>query len=109
MEGWLFRYVVARRVGGQELSEPKSEYPFNLEGYFALQHRLPMWTIYRPITKDYPGKWLARLFLTMPEEKPTRLLIVGDSLEEVRRKLPPGLAKLSRDENDDPVIEEVWL
>lgn len=83
--------------------------PEHVEIHFFYQKWLPMWTIYRPTTKDYPGKWLARMFVTIPKSQPTDILIVGDSLEEVRAKLPPGLFKLARHENDDPVIEEVWM
>ena len=83
--------------------------PEHVEIHFFYRKWLPMWTIYRPTTTDYPGKWLARMFFTLPESKPTSVLIVGDSLEEVRARLPPGLFNLNRDENDDPVIEETWI
>lgn len=83
--------------------------PFHVETHFRLKEWLPMWTIYRPTTKDLPGKWVARMFITLPESKSTNLMIVGDSLEEVRGQLPPGLFRLGRDQDDDPVIEEVWI
>lgn len=81
----------------------------HIEQHFGLQYHLPMWTIYRPTTKDYPGMWVGRMFLTLPESSATDLLITGSTLEEVRQQLPPGLVNLGRDDEDDPVIEEVWL
>ena len=80
-----------------------------VEAHYNHQQFLPMWTIYRPTTKDYPGQWIARMFLTIPKNKPTDIMAFGSTLEEVRAKLPPNLVKILRLKNDDPVIEEVWL
>jgi len=33
----------------------------------------------------------------------------ADSLEEIRKFVPPGLTNLHRQPNDDPVIVEVWV
>jgi hypothetical protein len=76
---------------------------------FNARDNLPMWVIYRPTTLDFPGKWLARMFLTIPSSGPTDHLIVGASLEEIRARLPHGLTNLGRMLGDDPVIEEVWV
>ena len=70
---------------------------------------LPMWTVYRPTTKDYPGQWCARLFLTLPDAFRTNIVIVDDTLEQLRNRLPIGLTMLNRDPLDDACIEEVWL
>lgn len=75
----------------------------------ALQDNLPNWVIYRPTTADHPGKWLCRLHLSLPQPKSTSILLIGDSLDEIRGHLPPGLTCIGRMEGDDPVIEEVWL
>ncbi len=77
--------------------------------HYAVQERLPMWTVYRPTTKDHFGKWLARMHFTLPECAPTNAVVFGATLEEVRAKLPHGLVMLMRQPDDDPVIEEVWL
>jgi hypothetical protein len=74
--------------------------------------RLPIWTVYRPTTSDYAGRWFARV--TDVYNKPSRRLRrgtfhVAESLEALRAKLPCGLHRLPRDSNDDPVIEEVWI
>lgn len=77
--------------------------------HYKLQARLPMWVIYRQNTADYPGKWVARMHLTLPENATSRAVITADSLEEIRAALPAGLTCLARDPKDDPVIEETWL
>ena len=73
---------------------------------------LPIWTIYRPTTSDYHGLWIARM--TDVYVKASRRLHrgtfhVADTLEAIRAKLPRGLYCLTRNPEDDPVIEEVWI
>lgn len=63
------------------------------------------WTIYDH-PKDYPDKFVARKFVL---DKPTDETITGNTLDEVRRKLPRGLVRFNRHETDDPVIVETWL
>jgi hypothetical protein len=74
-----------------------------------LQDRIPMWVVYRPTTTDHPGKWLARLHLSLPQPQATNEVIFGETLEDVRAQLPPGLTNIGRMEEDDLVIEEVWV
>jgi len=74
-----------------------------------LQGRLPMWVVYGPTTREYPGKWVARMHVTLPEARPTRFVMTHDSLAELRELLPPWLNRLSRDPEDAPEIIEVWL
>jgi hypothetical protein len=83
-------------------------------GYFARLHwrlrgRLPMWVVYRPVTIEYPGYWVARMHVSLPEPRPTRFVITHDTLDELRESLPPFLSFLGRDPNDMPEIEEVWV
>lgn len=66
---------------------------------------LRIWTIYRK-PRDYPTKWVARLFLNTHA---TETVLVGDTLEQVRAALPAGLVRIPRFEEDDSVIMEVWL
>jgi hypothetical protein len=47
--------------------------------------------------------------LKLPAPRPTDLLIVAATLEQVRQQLPPGLTNIGRQPGDDPVIEGVWL
>lgn len=83
-------------------------------GYMARLHarlhaRLPMWVIYRPVTREYPGIWAARMHITLPEIYVTRFVITHDTLPELRAILPPGLVRIPRLPGDVPEIEEVWL
>jgi hypothetical protein len=64
-----------------------------------------IWAIYNS-PKDYPGKFVARRWeLTTPTDE----VIVADTLDEVRERLPLGLRCLDRHSGDDPVIVETWL
>ena len=76
--------------------------------HWSLRERLPMWVV-TGSPSDYPGQWVARLYLTLPEAGPTNCAIIGDSLDAVRAALPLGLTRLPRYQDDDPVIVEVWL
>lgn len=40
---------------------------------------------------------------------PTLDFVWGETLEDVRRKLPPGLSRMDRLAEDDPKIVEVWI
>lgn len=71
--------------------------------------RLPMWTVLGPGTSDHPGWYLARLFISLPEPKPTDILVRAGSLDEIRSLLPPGLTCLTRPPQDDPNIIETWF
>lgn len=77
--------------------------------HFSFQERLPMWVVYRPTTSDHPGHWCCRMHLTLPAHSSTGTYLLGDSLEQIRAQLPPGLTCLGRQDDDEPVIEEVWL
>lgn len=77
--------------------------------HFRLQEHLPMWVVYRPGTREYPGVWAARMHLTLPEHRPTRYVFTHDTLAELRTILPPGLTNIGREPGDEPAIEEVWL
>jgi hypothetical protein len=83
------------------------------QGYMARVHwrlraRLPMWVVYRPITREYPGQWVARLWVTLPEDKPSRFVITHDTLEELRTIIPADV-RLMRNPDDPPEIEETWI
>ena len=73
-----------------------------------LHRRMPVWTIYRPITREYPGVWVARMHVILPALKPTRFVMTHDSLEELRGILPPGLVRLATYPGELPEIEETW-
>jgi len=49
------------------------------------------------------------MHITLPEPKPTRFLLVRDTLEALRAILPLGLVCLSRSPDDPDEIEETWF
>jgi len=55
---------------------------------------------------DYPGKYVARLWSF---GKPTEVVIVGDTLADVRSAIPTGFIRLAPSVGDDPVIVETWI
>jgi hypothetical protein len=86
---------------------PSADYMASL--HWRLRKRLPAWVVYRPVTREYPGRWVARMHVTLPQLKPSRFVITHDTLEELRELLPDGLVRLARDPLDLPEIEEVWI
>ncbi len=67
--------------------------------------KLPMWVVYEK-PSDFPDKFVLRKWLN---DEPTEEIQTADTLEDIRKKVPEGLVRLSRDLKDDPVIVEVWL
>jgi hypothetical protein len=77
--------------------------PGNLSDY------LQIWTVYE-WPDDYPDGYVARLFLVGKDRNgPTTQAFYGPTLQSVRDQLPPGLARLPREPNDEAQIVEVWL
>lgn len=67
---------------------------------------VPVIVVYQNL-KDYPGKFVARLFAA---DKPTRLVFLADSYVELVDKLPvQQLVRMARHPTDDPTIVEVWV
>lgn len=71
--------------------------------------RLPMWTVYRPPTREYGLCWVARMFVGLPQCKATRFVITHDSHAELLTLLPPGLVRIVRSPADPPEIVEAWI
>lgn len=66
---------------------------------------VPLIVIYeRPM--DYPDRFVARLWAT---STPTNYVAFGESLEEVRKSVLPGMRNIGRNGKDDPCIVEVWV
>ncbi len=68
------------------------------------QSARPVWWI----TEDGPGLagvMLARLIT----DHPTQYVLLAASLEDLRTKLPPGLARTDRLPADPPDVLEVWV
>lgn len=69
----------------------------------------PMISIYgKP--KDYPGKYVARVFDVRPGEvSATRYIMVSENLEELRNAMPSGFSPVGKTPEDDPDLLEVWF
>lgn len=67
--------------------------------------KAPIITIFKN-PKDYPDKYVARLF---DLEKPTNVFMLSDNYKDLRVKIPRHMHRFPRDERDDPVIVESWL
>lgn len=102
--------MLSARSDGYPVIQVKSAgYMTKLHQRLAARGRVPMLVVYRPITREYPGRWCARMFVAAPGEKPTRFTITHDSLSELRSILPPGLFWIPRAPSDAPEIEETWI
>jgi len=66
---------------------------------------LSIWVIYDHPT-DFPDRYVARRF---QNDRPTAQFVEGATLDEVREKLPFGLAQFPRHPQDDPKIVETWF
>lgn len=64
-----------------------------------------IWVVYEA-PPDFPDQYVARR-LHLNQMTPD--YVVGDTLIEVRSKLPKGLFKIERSERDDPMIRESWI
>lgn len=70
---------------------------------------LCIWTITKN-PSDFPGQFVARRHeIQTGTHGPTEDHFVANTLEGVRRKLPPHLTRLGRSRSDDPVIVECWM
>lgn len=71
---------------------------------------LHLFTIYRN-PSDYPGCFVVRESIVEPMRtvmrEPPRAVVL--SLEEARARVPRGLICMTRADEDDPVIVEVWF
>ena len=76
--------------------------------HYAKRERLPMWVVTKS-PSDFPGKFVARLHYTLPAAEPTKVVIIGDTIEAVREAIPHGLFAFARYPSDDPVIVETWM
>lgn len=75
---------------------------------YAKLHRqtaLPLICIYDH-PADYPDNFVARVW---DINKPTRLIALADTLEDIRKTIPPSMTRMPRSEKDDPTIVEVWI
>jgi hypothetical protein len=64
-----------------------------------------IWVVYES-PDDFPDQYVAR---RIHLNRATPDYVVGNTLIEVRSKLPKGLFKIERSERDDPLIRESWI
>jgi hypothetical protein len=70
---------------------------------------LELWTIYDH-PADYPNHYVARKWLAgRGGEEATSHVLMDTDLDLLRKKLPPWLYCMPRQELDDPVIIETWV
>lgn len=59
-------------------------------------------------TSDYPGKVVGRVW-EGAKNRPTNLIVIRDTLEQLRETITPRFECIGRNPDDDPVIVECWL
>jgi hypothetical protein len=64
-----------------------------------------LWIIYEE-PPAFPNQYVARRYRSYVE---TGEFVVGDTLTDVRAKLPPGLMRMERSSHDDPMVRESWI
>jgi hypothetical protein len=64
-----------------------------------------MWVVYEE-PPAFPNQYVARRYRSYVE---TGEYVVGDTLNDVRAKLPPGLMRIERSSQDDPMVRESWI
>jgi hypothetical protein len=61
-------------------------------------------------TRDYPDKYVARLFdILNGKPQASRYITLGYSLEVIRNTLPEYMTNLNRNTMDDEKIVECWI
>lgn len=67
-----------------------------------------LWTVYKG-PAEFPDGYVIRMW-TVEGGEPTPGIAYGfDTLEHARNSLPPGVNRLERAPEDDPVIVETWV
>ena len=78
-----------------------NDFNFNLHSLAGV----PIIAVYNS-PSGYPGKYVARVW---DINKPTKVIVIRDSLEEIRKTIPSYMKRLAACNMDDPVIVETWL
>ena len=97
------------RADGHPVVPVSQNFHAKLHRRLAQIGRFPMWTVYTPDTREYPGFWVARMWVARPTLRATRFVCTHDTLEGLRSILPPGMTMLPRRVADVPEIQEVWM
>lgn len=70
-----------------------------------MSESLILYVVYEKPT-DYPDLYVIRKFIS---DIPDEIVGLGETLEKVRQYLPKGVVNIGRNDEDDPVIIEVWI
>lgn len=98
-----------RADGHPVVNIPKAAYFAKLHCKLSKLGRFPKWVVIHPQNREYPGLWVARMHVALPEPKPTRFVMTSGTIGGLRAVLPDGLTWMNRHEDDAPEIIEVWL
>jgi hypothetical protein len=64
-----------------------------------------IWIVYES-PPDFPDQYVAK---KIKLNRPTGEFVVGNTMNDVRSKLPKGLFRIERSDRDDPLIRESWI
>lgn len=64
-----------------------------------------IWVVYEA-PPDFPDKYVAR---RLHLGRATSDYLVGDTLIDLRSKLPKGLFRMERSDQDEPQVRESWI
>lgn len=64
-----------------------------------------MWIVFEE-PPAFPNQYVARLYRSYVD---TGEYVVGNTLNDVRAKLPSGLMRMERSSQDDPLVRESWI
>ena len=64
-----------------------------------------MWIVFEE-PPAFPNQYVARLYRSYVD---TGEYVVGNTLNDVRAKLPSGLMRMERSSQDDPLVRETWI
>ena len=95
-------HVPVHSLKGQDRSAQRGREGLTEEGPKYMR----MWCVTFD-TKDYPGRYVARLF---HNDQPQETCVISENLETIHELMYNlQLAMMDPWPNDDPVIKEIWL
>ena len=96
-------------------NKERSDYDIQIDSFtqdidLSSISKMPIITIYKNTTIDYPGKFVARLFDIRPGEvRSTRYIMLSEHIHEIHEGIPKYMSKVKPQITDDPVVLETWL
>lgn len=70
---------------------------------------MPLITVYDH-PKDYPEHFIARIWhIGDGKVFPTDMVMIAETIEEIRAGIPARFTRLNRDAHDDETIMETWI